>query len=60
MVRLHDGEVATIKIVFVDAEYEDIIVDVLHTNRPQNYKGPSNSAYTIVAVDIVSVDEVSK
>ena len=36
--HLNDGEIATVKIAFVDAEYEDIIVDIVTTNRPEAYK----------------------
>jgi hypothetical protein len=55
---LADGEITTGKIVFVDAEYEDIIVDIVSTNRPDNYRD-SDSAYTIAAIDLISVEEVS-
>jgi len=34
VLHLSDGEIATAKIVYVDAEYEDIIVDMVRTNRP--------------------------
>jgi hypothetical protein len=58
--KFHDGEVATVKIQFVDAEYGDInIVDIIHTNDAVQYKGQSDSAYPIRASDIVSVDEIS-
>ena len=52
--QLTDGEVATAKVVFVDAEYEDIIVDIITTSHPLMYKGPSNAAYTIPMVDVES------
>lgn len=54
--NLHDGEVAVVKIVFVDLEYQDVIVDVLESNR--TYSGPANAVYTIRAADIASVDPV--
>jgi hypothetical protein len=57
--RLYNGEIATVKIVLVDAEYDDIVVEIIQTNRPQQYKGPAGSTYTIQAVDIASVDEAS-
>jgi hypothetical protein len=38
ILNLHDGETATVKIAFVDAD-EDIIVDLINTNRPEEYKG---------------------
>ena len=55
VLNLHDGETVSVKILFVDAEYEDIIVDIIHTSRPEHYKWP-NCAYTIQAADIVSID----
>ena len=51
---LNDGEVLRAKVLFVDFEYEDIIVDVLETNQPEHYKDPSAS-YTVDASSIVSV-----
>jgi hypothetical protein len=59
ILNLHDGEVATVKIAFVDAEYGDIMVDIIHTDSPEQYKGQADSAYTIRASEIVSVDEIS-
>jgi len=59
IVHLKDGEVATVKISFVDAEYEDIIVDIIATNSPDEYKGPANSAYTIPVAALTSVQEIS-
>ena len=52
LLHFRDGEVATVKVVFVDAEYEDIIVDIVTTNRPHIYKNLSSAAYTISAVEI--------
>ena len=59
VVRLSDGEVATVKIILVDSEHEDIVVDIIHTDRPEQYKGLPNSAYTIRSADIVSLSEIS-
>jgi hypothetical protein len=59
ILHLRDGEIVTARIVLVDAEYEDIIVDIINTNRPGQYKGPDNSAYTISASDIASAGEIS-
>ncbi len=56
ILHLRDGEIATVKIVFVDAEYEEIIVDVVQSNR--EYKGPKGSAYTIAASEVVSVNSL--
>jgi len=59
VLNLKDGEIATVKIVFVDAEHDDIIVDIIRTNRPKQYKGPRDAAYTIRATDIAFLDEIS-
>jgi hypothetical protein len=59
VLRLHDGEIATVRVVFVDAEHDDIVVEIVHTNRPGQYKGPPNSWYTIRPADIASVDNIS-
>jgi hypothetical protein len=58
IVKLMDGEVTTCKIVFVDSEYEDIVVDILSTNRPANYRN-AGASYTVLVADLVSVQEVS-
>ena len=39
ILHLHDGETATAKIAFVDDEYEDIIVDIIDTDRPEVARG---------------------
>ena len=55
--RLTNGEVLKARIDFVDLEYEDIIVKVLETNTPEQYKDPENSAYAIKAADILSAEK---
>lgn len=59
VLRFCDGEIATVKVDFVDAEYEDIIVDIITTNRRDKYNGPSNAVYAIPVTDLASVDEIS-
>jgi hypothetical protein len=56
---LHDGEIARARILFVDLEYEDIIVDIIDSNRIQEYKGWSNDTYAIRADDLASIQEIS-
>ena len=52
-----DGERMLVKLVFVDDEYSDIIVDILKTDRPDRYKKPLNSAAcTIAYADIASFE----
>lgn len=53
--RMSDGEVATVRVNFVDHEYDDIIVDVIQTSRPERYQNRT-AAYTIAARDIVSAE----
>jgi hypothetical protein len=55
---LRDGEITTCEIVFVDVEHEDIIVDIIHTNRPDNYRR-EDSSYAIAVSDVASVREAS-
>lgn len=52
--QLKDGETLRAKVAFVDAEYEDIIIDVLETNQPEHYKDP-NACYAVAASDIATV-----
>lgn len=57
ILKLSDGEITTGKIAFVDTEYEDIVVDIISTNRPANY-GQSDATYTIAIADLIAVEEV--
>jgi hypothetical protein len=59
ILHLHDGEIATVKVAFVDVEYQDLIVDIINTNRSQKYKGPANSAHVIRAADLAAIEEIS-
>jgi hypothetical protein len=52
--RLTDGEVAKVRVLWISEEYDDIIVDVLESSRSQPYDPAS--AYTFAADDIVSAD----
>jgi len=56
-VTLHmtDGETAKVRVDFVDEEYEDIIVALLETSRPEHYRAPC-AEYTFAAGDIVSAE----
>jgi hypothetical protein len=60
VLHLLDGEILTVNVMFVDGEYEDIIVDILSTNQPEVYKVSLNSsAFTIAVGDILSVQELT-
>lgn len=52
--RMTDGEVAKVRVIWLSEEYEDIIADVLESTRSQPYD-PS-SAYTFAAADILSAE----
>jgi hypothetical protein len=55
VLHLYDGEVTTAKVDVVDAEYEDIIVSVLTSNR--HYERPRELArFAIRAADIQRID----
>jgi len=55
ILRMTDGEVAKVKVDFIDEDYDDIIVDVLETSRPDRYRDTS-TAYAFAAADIVSAE----
>ena len=52
-ILLTDGEVLRAAVVFVDVEYEDLILDVIDTSRPEHYKNLWAS-YAVAAADIVT------
>jgi hypothetical protein len=56
VLTLSDGEITKAKILFVDSEYEDIVVDVISTNRPETYRR-SDSSYIVRVVDLLFVEE---
>jgi len=58
VLRLGDGEALKARILFVDLEYEDIIVDVLETTKPKHYKDP-NARYAVRASDVTSAEKLS-
>ena len=53
VLTLGDGESTTVHILYVDSEYNDIIVDVLASNRP--YPGSDHRAFAIPFGRILSV-----
>jgi hypothetical protein len=52
--RLTDGEVAKVRVLWISEEYSDIIVDVLESTRSQPYD--SSCAYAFTAADIISAE----
>lgn len=58
VLRLHDGEMLIARVDFVDLEYDDVVVDVLETSNPRQYKGPKNAVYTIKAIDIMLIEKL--
>lgn len=60
LLHLKNGEIARAKVVFVFAEYEYMVVDIVNTNRPDKYTaGISSAAYVIQASDLAAVEEIS-
>ncbi len=55
VLSLTDGEVATVKILFVDREYGDLIVDIVAPTHPGRYREKRTASYTIDAADVTSV-----
>jgi len=53
--RMADGDVAKVRVIWFSEEYDDIIVDMLESTRSQPYD-PS-CAYAIAAADIVSAED---
>lgn len=55
VLHLSDGELLKARLIFVDLEYEDVIVDPIETNQPQHYKYPK-AVYTVPNAMIQRVD----
>ena len=43
--RITNGEIAKVKVRFVDDEYDDLIVDVLETSTPERYRNGAGFIY---------------
>ena len=54
-VRMNDGEIAKVKVNFVDEEDEDIIAAVVETSCPDHYRAAC-AVHTFDAADIASVE----
>jgi hypothetical protein len=44
-----------VRVLFVDEEYDDLVVDILETSSPASYRDRL-AAYTFAASDIVSAE----
>jgi hypothetical protein len=53
--RMRNGEIAKVKVVLLDEEYDDLIVDVLEASTPERYRD-SLAAYTFAVSDIESAE----
>jgi hypothetical protein len=53
--RMRDGEIAKVKVNFVDEEYENIVALVVETSCPEHHRAPC-AMYTFAAEDIASVE----
>ena len=56
--RLFDGEVSRVKVVWASDEDQDITVDIIETTNTVNYKDP-NAVYAIPVSDIQSIEDAS-
>jgi hypothetical protein len=55
-IQMIDGEQLRAKIVFVDSEYDDVIVDVLETNRPAQYRTVNQKcSYALPLSELVAI-----
>jgi hypothetical protein len=60
ILHMRNGEITTAKIAFVDAEYEDIIVDIVQTNRPETYQKPiGSSPFAVRLSDLDFIEDIS-
>jgi hypothetical protein len=57
VLNLTDGEITKAKILFADAEYEDVVVDIISTNRPERYRRDTKSTFAIRVADLISIEE---
>jgi|HubBroStandDraft_6_1064221.scaffolds.fasta_scaffold339866_2 hypothetical protein len=55
ILRMTNGEIAKIRVRFVDQEYDDLIVDVLETSTPERYRDRL-AEYTFAASDVESAE----
>ena len=53
--RMKDGEIAKVKVSFVDEEFENIIAVVVESSRPEHQRAPC-AVHTFAAEDIVSAE----
>jgi hypothetical protein len=53
--RMRDGEIAKVKVNFVDEEYENIVALVVETSCPEHHRAPC-ALYTFAAEDMASVE----
>jgi hypothetical protein len=58
VLRLSDGEVSKVEILFVDVEYNDIIVQIISSSQPERYRHPG-AAYAIRVADLAAIEESS-
>ena len=54
-VHMNDGEIAKVKVTFVDEESEDIVGAVEETSRPDRYRAAC-ALHTFAAADIASIE----
>lgn len=62
LLKCADGEAIKAKVLFVDEEYQDVILNVVSTDKPGKWPSgnpSSDSVYAIPLSEIVTVEEVS-
>ena len=55
LIRMNDGEIAKVKVNFVDEEDEEVIAAVMESSCADHYRGAC-AIYTFAAADIACVE----
>jgi hypothetical protein len=58
-ITFHDGEVATARLACSSEDCEDVMVDILGTNRPERYVQLHACSYIVPASELLSVADIS-
>ena len=58
-ITFHDGEVATARLTCPSEDCEEVMVDILGTNRPERYAQLHTCSYIVPASELVSVADIS-
>ena len=58
-ITFRDGEVATARLTCSSEDCEDVMVDILGTDRPERYAQLHTCSYIVPASELVSVADIS-